>query len=581
MSRACRRRTGCGNRAGCCQQTDLAYYMIVARKGSTRAAQALDLGVLSVISVGLAVFGGLPYYHPDSVTEAAHRVLETGGNPEFFHYPALVIYLNAGASVLASSLAHGRQSQIPGLVVTVLFSLLGVVNAYFLGRRLTGGRVFGLLSGTFLATSPLWVANSHFLTVDIPLATLCVAVALLTLTITGDGSVPNRGQLALLGAAVGLAASAKYNGALVIVAALAAVAMIRPANARRLLLDAGLISVVALGVFLVTNPFVVADFRHFAHDFVWELRHARGGHVGYSTAMGWWDFLRHALLYGYGVCGIALAGFGVFALFRRKSLSPANRLTLLAFPVLYYLVTGGTSLAFDRYMLPMLPFLAVLSALAVWYIMQVGHLKSLVRVLGILAAVVALGSNLAVSVRHDMVLGRRDTRQQLELILVGVNSSGRDLGVYTGLRPGGMPVRRLAAGRGQVSHTLNADISVDPSDVFFFDSFSHDRFIWSDSPNPLRQPYVNYEDVPVIQITPFMVDKAQVPFSPQSVYSPYPPDLRFRDRPGPFIEVYCKERDIAEQIAAGCRRYGVRFAATTGSHAYYLRMLSSRTAKPG
>ncbi len=53
----------------------------------------LDVALLCALALLLGAYGGPSVYHPDSVLEKALRTLDQGGNPHFFNYPALVLYL--------------------------------------------------------------------------------------------------------------------------------------------------------------------------------------------------------------------------------------------------------------------------------------------------------------------------------------------------------------------------------------------------------------------------------------------------------------------------------------------------------
>jgi hypothetical protein len=121
--------------------------------------------------------------------------------------------------------------------------------------------------------------------------------------------------------------------------------------------------------------------------------------------------------------------------------------------------------------------------------------------------------------------------------------------------------------------------------MILFDSFVHDRLLYADlsvdttmrfglhDPN-LEQPLTGYENMVVVQISPFVNDKADVPFSQESYYSPFLPDLHYRTQRGSFIEIYLRNHDFANAIAVACTTRGQRCSVTTGDRGYYIPRLS-------
>jgi hypothetical protein len=111
---------------------------------------------------------------------------------------------------------------------------------------------------------------------------------------------------------------------------------------------------------------------------------------------------------GWPLFLVALAG--LLLLLRR----PGRReLVLLAFPVPYFLVIGSWSSRFERYTLPLVPFLAVLAACALVAVAAIVRDRRGPRVAAVgLAAAVALlvGPEVARVVHWHVLLTRPDTR---------------------------------------------------------------------------------------------------------------------------------------------------------------------------
>ena len=76
----------------------------------------------------------------------------------------------------------------------------------------------------------------------------------------------------------------------------------------------------------------------------------------------------------------------------------------------------------------------------------------------------------------------------------------------------------------------------------------------------------------------------EVPFLPfwrflcfVSLYSPYPPDIEFRRRAGPYIELYFTKPEDADKLEAACKKLDVEYERTTGAEAWYFNRLRELT----
>lgn len=170
---------------------------------------------LNAINIGFPV-----YWHPDEPGKALQ--LQTG-NYNFFH-PQLLLRLAMlfhGLLPLDQStreiiLAGRFASAVTAAVATTAFGI-------FVMRRF--GIAFGIATAFLLALTPTVFLNAHFFKED---ASLLMGIALVMLAIQSVDSAPRSRNIALLGAAVGLAASAKYIGVIMVVPAIAMLASKHP-----------------------------------------------------------------------------------------------------------------------------------------------------------------------------------------------------------------------------------------------------------------------------------------------------------------------------------------------------------------
>jgi 4-amino-4-deoxy-L-arabinose transferase-like glycosyltransferase len=340
--------------------------------GARAALVAVLAGAAALRLVGIQY--GLPYgslLDPDeqNVVPRAWRMAHGGGlNPHFFDWPTLVTY------VLAPFQAwQGSPSYLTSRLVVVAIALGGVAAAWWLGS-LAYGTVAGIVAATATAVATTHVAFSHAAVTDVPLATfVTLALALLV-----------AGRYELAGVAIGLAAAAKYPGALVLVP----LVVVLWRSWRKLALSAGL----ACATFFVASPFVVLDAGK-----TWSAlrrigREHRRGWLGFEhdhwSGIAFAGRLWHAL----GPVLLIAAAALVVALVRRSS---RGDLVLGSFVVVYYVALLPLHSHFPRYVLPLV---SPLGALA-------GRFRSLAPVTLLLLAV-----PLTWSIRDDIRLTRTDTR---------------------------------------------------------------------------------------------------------------------------------------------------------------------------
>jgi hypothetical protein len=159
------------------------------------------------------------------------------------------------------------------------------------------------------------------------------------------------------GATVGLAAGAKYNAGLTLLAPLVAHGVAtgwRPWRRWQLPVLAGIAAVAA---FLVTNPFVVAEHAQLLAALRFESHHYRSGHPGAEGGALWFNL--STLWHSFGPA-LLLAPLAPFVC------SPKARryvAVLAAFNVPYFALVSAMQVRFGRNLTPLIVPLAVLAAI--------------------------------------------------------------------------------------------------------------------------------------------------------------------------------------------------------------------------
>lgn len=300
------------------------------------ALAAALVGAAAIRLVGIRYGLPFPLLNPDerNIVPRAWAMTHGGGlDPHWFDYPTLTMYLLAPFQAW-----HGEPSYLTARLTILALALAGIAASWWLGRR-AYGTLAGFVAATAVAVETTYVAYSRMSVTDVPL-TVGVAVALALMV---------SGRIELAGLVVGLAASAKYPGILLL-APLVAAAWGRW---RRLAIACGLAAV----AFALTSPFVVLHFGEAVGD-AWRVQQdARQGWLGFENdhpapiafAARLWDGFGPALL-------IAVAGL-VVAFVRRTRAD----LILGTFVVVYFADLLTLHAHFDRYLLPLVPALGALA----------------------------------------------------------------------------------------------------------------------------------------------------------------------------------------------------------------------------
>jgi Dolichyl-phosphate-mannose-protein mannosyltransferase len=289
-----------------------------------------------------------------------------------FNHPLLMLHL-ARATNAVAGLTDPQQVVELGRALAVLTGALGVFATYLLAREALPAPV-ALAAAAAVAVTPLVAMHARFFKEDVfllPLILLAVLALIETL------KAPTLMRALLLGLAGGLAATAKYIGiALVPFAVVVLLLGLSSLAWRERLRLAGTVIVVALAVIALLQIPALWDLRHYGSAVYGNLRQAEVGvGVRVPLALGHGLFhLRHSLLPGLGAPLLALGLLGFAAPF----MAPPERRTPLAVIAVFaalWLVAHEISPFkpypdFQRYMVPLAPFLLILATAFVYELGQ-------------------------------------------------------------------------------------------------------------------------------------------------------------------------------------------------------------------
>lgn len=343
---------------------------------SIRAGDAFAAAAIVLVAAAMRVWNidsGIPYavgVDEPEIMERAVRMMKTMDfNPHFFDWPTLTIYVEFVVSCLAflAGSMRGLWSNLDqvtaanfyevGRLVGAAFGTGTILVTYFAARR--WGAKTALLAAGLMAVMPIHVRESHYALADIPTAFFTTLALLLALRALER---PVLGSFIWAGAAVGLAASCKYNGLIAIVLPL--IAAVAAGGGLVIVLQRALaIGATAAGAFLLGTPYALLDLPKFLNDYARlaaVFARERGGEPGWSI------YLKH-LLGSLAWPGVVAAVVGALVAVGRAIAGPhrARWVMLIVFPVLYFKVMASSYQIYGRYTPPLLPFLSLWAAVAV------------------------------------------------------------------------------------------------------------------------------------------------------------------------------------------------------------------------
>jgi hypothetical protein len=402
------------------------------RRSNVRAS--LVLPAILAVALAFRLWGlgfGLPHTlarpDEDAVVTIALRFFSRTLNPEFFHWPSLFMYVVAAIFVVyfnigriadwfdyeGDFIALAPVFPVPLYLIARSLSVAAGVATVWTVHRLglqLFNRSVAAVAALFLAVSALHVRDSHFGVTDVAATSLLTLSFLWTTRYAAGRSMR---ALALSAICAGLAASTKYNAALVALPAVWAIAWGAGASVEswstplsRLTAYAAL----AAAAFVIGTPYSLLDAPGFLTGLREVADHLRGGHVAYDGA-AWMVHLTSSLRYGLGwpLLAAAIAGLALYVSRDRR-----NGVVFALFPLVYFAAIGAGQTAFARYIIPLLPFCALAAAYLVTEAARpiAARLQRPLLTPAFAAAFAALIAlpTLVSAIRTNVILSRPDTR---------------------------------------------------------------------------------------------------------------------------------------------------------------------------
>jgi hypothetical protein len=309
----------------------------------------------------------------------AYRMIDGGQlNPEWFGHPATTtMYMLAliDVAVLGLGLATGRFTSVenfaaaiyadPGILVLphriaiVLIAVAGVALAYRLATRLFD-RPTGLVTAAILTVSPVHITYSQLVRSDMMATVFMLAAMLGALAYARHGSIR---ALVATGFCVALAITTKWPFAVAFLSLAGAVLLrwrdgLESGRRTFMLLAAAAAGTVAAMVLI--SPFLIIEWNTVVTNLRGEVRPHHLGATGGSLIDNALWYIRGPFVRALGITGLALAAIGAVFAVRSREFVAVALVTGIAMLVL----ASSQNIVWERWILAMVPLLAMLMALA-------------------------------------------------------------------------------------------------------------------------------------------------------------------------------------------------------------------------
>jgi hypothetical protein len=387
----------------------------------------VTIGALTLLALALRLWGlryGIPHpvVRPDEELLVGKALLLSLGriwDPGDYRYPHAMYNLDAlalaafrGAGQLLGAYRSNEDFLVdiairrPGLHYVVCRSVTAVLGALTVPATALAAwhgyrrNAVALGAALLVAANFLHARDSHFATVDVPMTFFATLSLAFSLKAAGTQS---RRDFGLAGLFAGLATSVKYNAGVVIFSTVVAAAPrlfrgAEPRARRQALFSLVLAGVLMAAAFAVTAPYCVLRPRNVVAALFLEKR-LLFDHPGVAA---WRVHLPTTLPGAFGWPGIAAAALGLGrAIWRRR---PAD-LILLAFLLPASMSMARVTWVVPRYVLPLVPPLAILAVEAVLALRPLGRPAWALAVSVVLAA-----PPFQSTIAYDRLASREDTR---------------------------------------------------------------------------------------------------------------------------------------------------------------------------
>jgi hypothetical protein len=468
-------------------------------------------------------------------------------------------------------------------LINGLFAALGVLFCYRLAFLLSANFWLSCLASFILCFSYFWNAESHYSTTDVPLSSLIIYSTYYIFERHESQQKTKFSDLLYEGCLLGACFSVKYAGLIFLIPYLFFKYKTKKLSQSFFPI---IISILVLAV-------SVGDkYQKLLQYINREIKvQTTDGWAGYnSLEPGFIYQVKNSLFNEYGLMLTILAIIGAVYFYKTNIEKKLYTQTIFIFIICLFIMISSTVIKTVRFALPSIPFLAIFSAVAIFYIYnQVKNKnKNLANLSFGILLIFALAIPLSNTIKHNYLLTKPDTIHLVNLL--------RDNAKKQGAINISMDTQKLFDKSPNLDDPeyLNRCISkpLDFTKIYKFadypnlivtvNSFQLDRFIFDKTYhcNYKRKAFTNFDDLRVLQMNPFDKAKEAVPFSFLSNFSPRKPDLRYRNYRGAFFEMFYVDTKYEKLFKQICKLKNFPCKFIDGKESYFLNHIQTSFRDP-
>lgn len=300
-----------------------------------------------------------------------------------------------------------------------LLSMFSVFPVYILVRRLSGSAWIALFAGLTSISTWEFVYHARWIAPD------CLLALFISWSLLGQYQILNcenqsRRIVWVIISAIfaGLCIGTKYNGGIVLVPLLLAIAISRRRTesiASSILLPAAIGLLVVAVVFVLTTPGFLLERLRFLDDVHSEMAHYSRGHGGYTVVPGWDHFsklfvyLASVFLSKNTVLAVMASTLAVLGAAYLVKTQAKISIWFLSLPVFYGLYMSAQAVMIVRNYLVLLPYFAVLMGLGLFAATSAAQSRRGLRFLFGTAAVFFIVYNMSIATKSSLGIFRPNT----------------------------------------------------------------------------------------------------------------------------------------------------------------------------
>jgi len=326
------------------------------------------------------------FFHPDerNIANAVSQIqLFSQMDPKFYAYGGFVIYLykfTADFLVVVfhnPALAHDwGWINIIGRSYSAFFSTLTIIPLYFLASKIFNKKV-GFVASLFYALTVSSIQTAHFSTTENLLTFLITLITCLAIPFYEH---PSFKKSLLIGMVIGIAVATKTTGISFAFAPFLALAILFVKKKISVKNSTGYFLLIVMGGFLTFCLFSPYTFLNYS-KFMESMHYENSVVLGTNPVVYTLQFL-HTPSYLFQIKNM-IWQLGLFAtvaivgtlvtFFKEIRKKHWLFIIFISFPVLYFLYVGSWYTKFNRYMIPIFPFIIICGANALYLITKRYH----------------------------------------------------------------------------------------------------------------------------------------------------------------------------------------------------------------